>query len=192
MKRVLQLFAFAGLFLIPSISSAIATEIGINYSRKKTSFDADNFLDSESTTGSISFYFMEKLALEMSYTSAVGVREEKVLAGTTVISQQTVVQTTQVYGADLIWVLSDRRSFFQPYIKGGAAQIRRVQDVKVNSLVYSLEPEVAVAPSYGVGFKLALTDQFGIKISYDGWQTPIGEGQVSNDASVRAGITWML
>ena len=172
---------------------ALYTEVGVNYGRKRTSFDADNYLDSESLTGSLSFYFLERLALEMSYTSANAIREEKIKSGSTVISQQTVYQTTQVYGADLIWVFADKKAFFQPYIKGGVAQIRRVQEVKVNSQnTYLLEPEVATTPSYGLGFKLAITDTFGIKISYDGWKTPLGGGTFSNDDSVRAGITWML
>lgn len=172
---------------------ALFTEVGVSYGRKRTSFDSDNYLDTESLSGSLSFYFMDRLALEMSYTSANTVREEKIRSGSTVLSQQTVVQTAQVYGADLIWVLAGRQAFFQPYVKGGAAQIRRVQEVKVNNQnTYRLEPEVVLVPSYGVGFKLALTSSFNLKISYDAWKTPLGQGSFSNDDQLRAGISWML
>jgi hypothetical protein len=188
------------LFLIPLLALfisgealALATEIGLSFNRKRTSFDANNYLDSESLTGSVSLYFFERLALEMSYTSATGVREEKLVSNGVTISQQTVVQTTQVYGADLIWVLADRKEFFQPYVKGGFARIQRVQQVKVNSLnTYTLEPDIAIVPSWGLGCKLALTPQFGIKLSYDAWKTPLGEGAFSNDDAVRAGVTWMF
>lgn len=193
MKRSFWLPLIALFFLFSESAQALVTEVGLNYGRKRTSFDADNYFDSESITGSLSLYFMETIALELSYTSAVGVREEKLKSGTTVISQQTVVQTTQVYGSDLIWVLASRKAMFQPYIKGGAAQIKRVQEVKVNSLqTYTLEPETAIVPSYGFGFKVALAQGFGVKVGYDAWQTPLGGGQVSQDASVRAGVTWMF
>jgi hypothetical protein len=182
----------AGL-IIAQDASALMTEFGVQYWRKKTSFDADNYLDSESLTGSISFYFMERLALELSYTDATAVREEKIYSGSTVIQQQTVVQVTNVIGADLIFVLSDRKAFLQPYIKGGAAQITRKQEVKVNNLnTYELDPEKAIVPSYGAGLKIAVTDTFGIKLSYDAWQTPIGGGTVTNDSQIRAGVSWLL
>lgn len=175
-------------FFCSSEAHAFFTELGLSYGRKRTSFDADNYVDSESMTASLSIYFFEKLALELSYTDASGVREEK-----TAFSQQTVLQKTSVTGADLIWMLADRKSFFQPYLKGGAAQIRRKQEVKVQGFdTYTLEPETSIAPSYGIGFKLNFTDSFGIKIGYDAWKTPLGGGAFSNDDSLRAGVTWML
>lgn len=191
MKKHLFLI-FAALILSES-AMALTTEIGVQYWRKQTSFDANNYLDSESITGSLSFYFFERVALEASYTDAKAVREEKIYSGSTVIQQQTVVQITNVVGADLIFMLSDRKAMFQPYIKGGVAQITRKQEVKVNNLnTYTLEPEKALVPSYGGGLKIALTDTLGIKISYDAWQTPVGGGAVTNDAQLRAGITWLL
>jgi hypothetical protein len=184
-------FALSSLFLAQECF-AIVTEIGVQYGRKKTSFDSANYLDSESITGSLSFYFMEKIAFEVSYTSATGVREEKVTSGTTSLTQ-TVVQKTVVIGGDLIFVLADRKSFLQPYIKGGAAQITRRQEMKINNLdTIVLEPETATVPSYGAGLKLAITDTFGIKLSYDAWQTPIGGDAVTNDSQIRAGVNWLL
>lgn len=172
---------------------ALTTEIGVQYWRKQTSFDANNYLDSESITGSLSFFFFERFALEASYTDAKAVREEKIYSGATVIQSQTVVQLTNVVGADLIFMLSNRKAMFQPYIKGGVAQIKRRQEVKVNNLnTYTLEPEKALVPSYGAGLKVALTETLGIKISYDAWQTPIGGGAVTNDAQLRAGVTWLM
>lgn len=191
MKRSFAFFLM--ITLLSFNAQAFFTEVGLNYGRKKTSFDADNYFDSESLTGSISFYFKESLALEMSYTSATAVREETIRSGTTVVSRQTVVQTTQVYGADLIWPLASRQAFFQPYLKGGVAQIQRVQEVKVNDLnTYKLEPEVALVPSYGIGFKLAMTQTFAFKVSYDGWKTPLGGGAFSNDDALRVGVTWLF
>ena len=164
------------------------TELGVSYSRKKTSFDGFNYTESESSTGSISLYFRESIAIEMSYTEGGSIREEKITG-----NQYVTYQKTKVIGSDLIYVFAGKKEFFQPYIKGGAAQLTRQQIIKVNSLeTERLDPEVAVVPSYGVGFKLALTDSFGIKISYDAWKTPIGGSQTTDDAQVRAGISWIF
>lgn len=169
------------------------TEVGFNYGKKKTSFDADNYTNTESMTGSLSLYFMEKLALELSYTKALSIQQERTVSGSTVVSQTTIVQTTEAYGGDLILVFADRKTFFQPYIKGGLAQLHRVQEVKINTLqTYTLAPDNTVVPSYGVGFKLAITETFGIKVSYDAWKTPISGGTSTLDDSVRAGVTWIF
>ena len=173
------------------------SEVGINYGRKRTTFDAYNYIDSESTTASLSLYFAEKLALELSYTSALGIREEKVvnpLTGTTIV-QQSISQLTQVYGADLIWVVLGRGSWFQPYIKGGAAYLKRSQEVNIYGQgVYPLNPDAVLIPSFGAGFKIPITQTIGIKVSIDAWRTPIDSTNtsVTDDIAAKAGITWML
>lgn len=193
MKRSFALPLVILCLFVSFSAEALVTEIGVNYARKRTTFNTDNFVDSESLTGSLSLFFMERLALELSYTSALGVRKEKLTSGTTVLSDRTVVQTTQVIGSDLIWVFSDRKSTFQPYIKGGVAQIKRVQEVKDSSFAVNvLEPEVSMVPSYGAGLRISITERMGIKLSYDAWRTPVGDGSHTTDDSIRAGITWVL
>jgi outer membrane protein W len=189
MKRfLLLLFMF---FLILSVTTqalAFYTEFGTAYSRKKTSFDANNYTDSESITGSISLYFFEKIAIELSYTDASSIRQEKIGG-----SQYTTYQKTKVLGADLIYVFADRKASFQPFIKGGGAQLTRQQTIQVDSLDRELlDPDVAVVPSYGAGFKLALTDSLNFKMSYDAWKTPIGGSLTTDDSQIRAGLSWVL
>ena len=73
------------------------------------------------------------------------------------------------------------------------AQLKRVQEVKVNDLEsYKLTPDTSLVPSYGIGFKLAVTDNFGIKVSYDAWKTPVGGGSSTTDDAIRAGVTWIF
>lgn len=188
MKKYIWLLGISFSFLAQA-TWALTTEIGISYSRKKTSFDERNYTDSESTTGSVSLYFMERIAIELSYTDGSSIREEYISGG-----QYTIYQKTKVLGADLIYVLADRKAFFQPYIKGGGAQLTRQQIIKIPAALSEqrLDPEVAVVPSYGIGFKLVLTDSLGFKISYDAWRTPIGGTQTTDDSQIRAGITWVL
>ncbi len=188
-SRVLFTFlALMTLFSGPQVAKAFFTEVSVSYMQKKTSFDAFNTYSAESTTGSLSFYFLERLALEMSYTDGTSVKEERVSS-----AQQTTVQKTQVIGADLIWILADRKAVFQPYLKGGAAQITRKQTIKVdNTLVETLAPDVAIAPSYGIGCRFAITETFGLKLSYDIWKTPIGGGATTDDNAIKAGLSWIF
>ena len=192
MKRFLLPFLLF-VFAAPS-AFGMGTELGVSYGLKKTAYDASNDTSSESVSASVSLYFTERIAVELSYTTATGVDDEKIVAGSNTITNQTIVQKTEVYGADLILILLDRSSWIQPYIKGGAAQVNRTQQVddKILSTVYTIPKVSAVAPSYGAGFKIQITDQFGIKVSYDVQQTPLGNGIYSNDEGVRAGVTWMF
>lgn len=186
---------FALLLLILTVAltlpaQAIDIELGASYGHKTTTFDANNSYDSESTTASASFYFWEQIAIELSYTQASGVRQEKV---TPTDPQRTTYEQSQIIGADVIYVFADRKAFFQPYVKGGFAHISRTQNVKIEGWdTFTLNPDNAIVPSYGAGFKLAFTDSFGLKVGYEAWQTPIGGGQETQDSSLRVGLTWML
>lgn len=178
------------LFLYSSTSWALNYELGVSYARKKNSFDKENYFETESTTGSLSLYFSEVIALEMSYTDAKANRYEKPAGGNSI---QTY-QKTEVVGADLIFVLASRKAFMQPYIKGGAAQLKRSQ-VTYERAINKAEPldiETAVVPSYGAGVKFSVVDGLSLRLSYDVWRTPVGGGVVTDDNQLRAGLSWML
>ncbi len=169
---------------------ALYTEVGLSYGRKTTTFDQNNTFDSESVTGSLSLYFLERLALELSYTDATGLRKEKAFSTD---PQRTTTQKSQIMGADLIFVFADKKALFQPYIKAGGAQISRTQIVDIEGFsTYTLPVDNATVPSYGAGLKIAITETLGIKLSYDVWKTPAGGGVQTDDTSIRAGITWVL
>ncbi|MEK2644377.1 outer membrane beta-barrel protein [Bdellovibrio sp. BCCA] len=190
MKKIFSVLVLAVLVSTSLSAQAMYTELGLSYGRKTTTFDENNKFDSESITGSLSLYFLERLALELSYTDARGVREEKASPSD---AQRTTTQKSQIMGADLILVFADKKALFQPYIKGGGAQISRYQEVKIEGQnTFKLQPETATVPSYGAGLKIQLTETFGIKLSYDVWKTPIGGGMQTDDSSIRAGITWVL
>lgn len=171
-------------------AQALMTELGLSYARKTTSFDSDNSYDSESITGSVSLYFWERVALELSYTDAKAVRYEKASLSD---PKRTTTQQSSIMGADLILMFADRKSLFQPYIKGGAAQINRIQHVKIEGQsTYTIEPDTAVIPSYGAGLKIQLTETLGLKLSYEVWRTPIGSGLHTDDSQIKGGLTWYL
>lgn len=178
------------LFILSPLSAhALYTELGLSYSRKNTTFDKDNDIQAQSATGSISFYFGERIALELSYTDAMAVRHEK---ASPTDEKRTIVQKTQAIGSDLIFVFADKTALFQPFVKAGAVQLKRSQEVQEGTLYSSIDPETAIAPSYGLGIKIKLTESFGIKATYSIWQTPLTGGGKTNDDDLSAGITWMF
>ena len=176
--------------LFSETSHALLTELGLSYARKTTSFDSENSYDSESITGSVSLYFWERIALELSYTDAKAVRYEKANSAD---PKRTTTQQSNIMGADLILMFADRKALFQPYIKGGGARIDRIQHVKIEGQsTYTIEPDVAMIPSYGAGLKIQLTEAMGIKFSYEVWRTPIGGGMHTDDSQIKGGLTWYL
>jgi len=164
------------------------TELGVNYSYQKKTFSATNFYQSDSKSATVSVYFIEQLALEFSYTDSFYESQE---ADTN--STRTVQQTSQVTGADLIYVLTDKNSMIQPYIKGGAAYITKKKQIRyVNSDVITIPTKDGVAPSYGAGVKIKLTERMSMKFGYDVWNTPLDDGTKTDDTAFKAGLTWTL
>ncbi len=170
---------------------AIYTELGISYSYKKTSFDKDNYTESQSTTASVSFYFWEQVALELSYTNGVAVRKERQPTNPFADTDRFVTQNSSVYGADLVFSLADRKAMIQPYIKGGAAYITKEQITKdqgQDERTISTKP--GVAPSAGAGIKIMITEALAIRAGVDVWSTPVDNETKTDDMAGRAGLTW--
>jgi opacity protein-like surface antigen len=154
-------------------------------------FDEFNNSEQQSTQVSISTYLWERIALELSYTTGLAVQKDKQpnLLGATL---RTTTSYVDAYGADLILVFADRNSQFQPFIKGGIAQVRRkvvIQDDGNNpwEIVYS-----GAAPGYGVGCKIFLTERFSIKASYDFLETPSNSDTRYSETTGRIGLSWVL
>lgn len=175
---------------------ALLTELSVSYAQKKTYFNTSNYTNMDSATGSISFYFMERLAIELSYTDASILREETIYNGSG-FQQQTSLQKVNVYGSDFIFMLTDKKSVIQPYLKAGVSQIKKTLTTKnADVFVYETDPINSTSPSYGAGLKISITDAFGIKLSYDAWRTEskdsTGNKSTIEDSSIRAGLTWLL
>lgn len=166
-------------------------ELGTSYTYKKSAFDATNNTEQQATTGSISFYFWERIALELSYTNGLYVRKEKQpdFVGAFL---RTTTQYSDIYGSDLIFILADRKAPFQPYLKGGGAYVnikQVIQDDNNNpwEMKYS-----GLSPSYGLGFKFFFTEALAIRTSYDVIETPVNNDVKVSEVSGRIGLSWML
>jgi hypothetical protein len=169
-----------------SPAQAIYTEFGISQSYKKTSFSEQSFVESEMVSGSVSFYFWERIALEFSYTKGLAVRKEQDVNQPV----RTITQHSTVYGSDLILGFADRRSTFQPFVKGGAAYIKKKQVTQdEGNPSFETLPTPGYVPSYGIGMKIKLTENFGLSTSLDIWRD---DATSTNDVASRTGITWMF
>ena len=90
-------------------------------------------------------------------------------------------------------MLMTKQSAIQPYIKAGGAYIKKNEIMKyLNASAIAIPESAGWAPSYGAGLKIALTERFSLKFSYDVWQTPLSDGTNSDDSSFRAGLSWYL
>lgn len=175
--------------LTSSTSSAIFTEVSLSHSYKKTTFSTDNLIESELLSGSISFYIWDHIALETSYTKGYALRKEK--DSSNII--RTITQDSRVYGLDLVLSLSDRKSTFQPYIKGGTAYITKKQTVTDEGQpAFEINPDPGFAPSYGFGLKIKFSDALALTTGIDVWQTPVDDGSKTNDTATRSGISWIF
>lgn len=137
-------------------------------------------------SGSMSFYFWENTALEFSYTKGLVVQKEEDPSQ----PLRTVTQHSTAYGSDLILSFAGRKATFQPFIKGGVAYIQKKQinqDQGTPSFETTLAPRYV--PSYGIGMKIKLTENFGISTSLDIWKDG---STASNDVASRTGVTWMF
>lgn len=162
--KFLVVFVFS-LFYV-SRSYAGLFEFGVSGTYRFSEIDENNFTKSNSLTGSVSYYFMEMSALELSYTS--GVSHQSVFQSGV---QTKYIYEYQHYGADLVFSFADRKSSLQPYLKGGVATIEKKLFAEVGNLPRELlrEEEPTQVPSVGVGFKLMLTQAISFKAGFDAW-----------------------
>lgn len=179
---------FLTIFLSPFQAFALTTEIGLSYGFSKKNFNATNYYQSETKSASLSFYVFEKIALELSYTESFYENQEN-----DITSSRVIQQTSNIAGADLIFILTNQRSDFQPYIKGGVAYIHKKALIKyANANAYEIPTRDGIAPSYGVGMKYKLNERFSIRLGYDIWKTPMDDGSKTDDTAFKAGLSWFL
>lgn len=187
------MFFFFGLSLAPS-AQAIFTEVSLSYNYKKVTYDAQNSAESQGTTGSVSFYLWDRVALETAYTNSLYVKKESEMAAAGSTQTRTVVQKSDIYELNLQYLLTpDRKALFQPFVKGGIAYISKTQTVQIDGdFPFEIHPTPGWGPSIGIGSKIFVTESLSLRLSYDIVRTPIDNSTTADDATGRAGISWMF
>lgn len=184
---VLALLCFA------APAHALYTELGVSHSYQKRTIDSLNGNESQGTTGSVSLYFWEKLAIELAYTSGLYVKKEKESSLTTSTMVRETTQASEIFETSVIFLLTERKVRFQPYLKVGAANIRKKQAVYIDGIKsFEITPDPAWGPSYGVGMKYFFTEEMALRFSYDVVRTPIDNASSTEDVTMRAGLSWVL
>ena len=165
-------------------------ELSASYSVRNSSIDDNNYTKNESWTGSFAWYFLEMSAIELSYTK--GLSEQSLQASDETKSTKYFVDF-EMYGADLVLTLAKKSSFLQPYIRGGAAQLKKQmykKDPANGAITRYGDPVDETVPSYGVGLKINLTETFSLKGSYDRWRSGSNDDKETWDDAIKGGISW--
>jgi len=183
---------FSAVLVVLSSSSAYAGvfEIGLSSNYRESIVDDDNFEKTLSVTGSISYFFGELSALELSYTKG---REKDSFRPPEDV--KTTIRTDfELVGLDFVFSFADRESAFQPFIKMGGVYVSKESFLKVEGFSEKEidTPDAGVAPSAGLGFKIRLSERFRIKLGIDAWTTPLGAENIKIDKAARAGISWFF
>lgn len=165
-------------------------ELGASANYRLSSIDSENYQESISYTGSVSYYFMESSALELSYTSGYS----KIVVTPGDITTQYVTESNfSLTGLDLVFSVGGREDFFQPYLKLGGAYISKKIYRQINGFSKDkIGEQSGTVPSAGIGFKILFTKTFSVKFGIDAWTSPLDEDPVTVDYAGRAGISWFL
>lgn len=189
----------AAVFGIAIFSSSLAhagfVEVGGSGSYKRSNIGNNSYDESQSITGSFSYYFDESSALELSYTDGISRR----LIGEGQPDGQLTNMYYKMIGLDLVLTMGDREATIRPYIKIGGVYI---MDKRITTQYWSggnyftpntVQDPAALVPSAGLGFKLALTKSWSLKVGVEAWSSrSISEQPVTIDYSGRVGLSWMF
>lgn len=197
MNRVSHsIFQLVILLLCSSVSYAGIIEIGASGSYRKSNIDSDAYDESRSMTGSLSYYFNDASAIELSYTYG---QNKRAIAEGEVNGHVTTMHYSTV-GLDFVYTFGPRGAFFRPYVKAGANYI--VQKRLVDQYrgpdgnlfdAWVAEDEPGLVPSGGAGFRLALTQSLSLKVGVDAWTSrPTNRESAAIDYAARAGLSIMF
>lgn len=191
----MKVFVFIALIFVSQSARAGFIEIGGSGSYRKSNIGTDSYDESTSITGSLSYYFDESSALELSYTDGINKRR----IGDGQPNGQLTNMSYKTAGLDFILTLGDRESTVRPYIKLGGVYIMEKKitgQYWQNGIVYPASPRedpAALVPSAGIGFKLSLTKTWSLKVGVEAWSSrSISEQPVTIDYSGRVGLSWMF
>ncbi|MCC7403436.1 MAG: outer membrane beta-barrel protein [Bdellovibrionales bacterium] len=188
MKRSFLWIFLLSLMAAPWAQAGVV-EVGASANFRRSTIDDNNYQESLSYTGSISYYFWEMSALEASYTEGSALLSVKPVDDTKIITKSIF----RMVGLDLVITFGAKEAFLNPYIKIGGAHIEKKIVREPDGLNASeIESPSSVVPSAGLGFKMRLTKTLTLKVGVDGWTSSLKDDNPTIDYAGRAGISWMF
>ncbi len=164
-------------------------EVGLTANYRRSSIDTENWQETLSYTGSVSYYFWQMSALELSYTQGLSELSVKATDSLKMITTNFFSMT----GLDLVISFADRRAPFQPYVKLGAAYMSKTIRRQTEGFNSTLIAETSgLVPSAGLGFRILITETLSLRVGLDSWTNPLNESPLIFDYAGRAGISWMF
>lgn len=174
-------------------------ELGASANYRQTYLDPNNYTISTSYTGDLAYYFMESAAFELSYTRG---------NASNISSFYTASVQFQLTGLDFILSFGSKDSAIRPYFKLGVAQQIKQTLYQQPGFDPIIERVSGVSPSLGAGFKIGLTETFGIRVGAEAWSSPLwnkeysvsttgstvvsGDTSTTYDIAVRGGLSWIF
>lgn len=182
---------YVGLYTTQAFAQSGFFELGISGTLRRSEIDTANYNESESSTGSISYYFAEQSALELSFTNGRSTSKVKPNSN---VTGYTIKANYGLAGLDFIWSFAPRTATLQPYLKLGVAQVYEKNYLfQLDNDVASVIPgETGVVPSMGLGFKFLFTKTLALKFGVDGWSNDFNQTSTTIDYAGRLGLSWFL
>lgn len=186
-----SLFLLVLAFFSCTSASAAFVEFGASANYRSSGYDSNNNIQSITYTGSVSYYFWEMCAFELSYTTGYAKQTSK---GPSVIDPKDTVQDNiELASADLVFSFAGRQDPFRPYVKLGGGYLKKERFLQVDQGdTVLLARQEGLVPSGGVGLSLSLTSQFNIKFGLEAWTSPPKQKPVIVDYAGRAGVSWIF
>ena len=197
LRRLIVLAIVSLIILSTSFHSSRAQagvfEVGASGSYRRQNIATDAVDESQSLTGSISYYLDEQSALELSYTDGVSKRA----ISPDSINGHITTATYKSVGLDFIYTFGGGSA--RPYVKLGTQYIleKRITDQYTNNVgnyqANTIESTPSFVPSAGIGFKIGLTNSISIKAGIDAWTSDsLAVKPVEIDYAARFGLSWMF
>ncbi len=179
--------------LAPLPANAGIWEIGASGSYRRQNIDVDAVDESQSITGSLSYYLDEASAIELSYTDGISKRT----INPTVVNGHITTATYKALGLDFVYTLGSGST--RPYVKAGAQYLleKKIVDQYLdntgNFQAKTSESSPSLVPSVGVGFKMGLTTTISLKAGIDAWTSAsLSVQPIKIDYAGRVGLSWMF
>ena len=167
----------------PKAPSRPIMEISALGSLARSDYGNGSYMKSQRVTASVGLFITSTTELEVSYTDARSHYNSEP-------APKTVTKTwDRIASRSLSQALLPRTAFFQPYIKGGAAQLNRRQQVTYNG---AEQPETTLKqPSglVGAGFRLNMLSFLSLKLELTAYMPNFNVREAKKNYDWQAGIT---